>query len=111
MIVNGKKIEEVDRYAYLGQMMTKNRDDVQEMKKRTSQRWSAFYKLDYIMRDKNVPMRLRRKIFNECILPLMTYGCETWSLGNTQLEKQVTTQRKIERIMIGVTLKDRKSTN
>ena len=40
----------------------------------------------------------------------MTYGCETWSLSNTQLEKLVTTQRKMERIMIGVTLKDRKST-
>ena len=32
------------------------------------------------------------------------------SLSNTQLEKLVTTQRKMERIMIGVTLKDRKST-
>ena len=41
----------------------------------------------------------------------MTYGCETWSLSNTQLEKLVTPQRKMERIMVGVTLKDRKSTN
>ena len=31
-------------------------------------------------------------------------------LSNTQLEKLVTTQRKMERIMIGVTLKDRNST-
>ena len=36
---------------------------------------------------------------------------ETWSLSNTQLEKLVTIQRKIEKIMLGVTLKDRKSTN
>ena len=62
------------------------------------------------MRDKNVPMRLKRKAFNECVLPVMTYGCETWSLSNTQLEKLITTQRKMERIMVGVTLKDRKST-
>ena len=80
------------------------------MKRRIGQGWSAFCKLDNIMRDKNVPMRLKRKVFNECILPVMTYGCETWSLSNTQLEKLVTTQRKMERIMIGVTLKDRKST-
>ena len=56
-------------------------------------------------------MRLKRKAFNECILPVMTYGCETWSLSNTQLEKLVTTQRKMERIMVGFALKDRKSTN
>ena len=110
VIVDGKKIEEVDSYVYLGQMVTKDHDQIQEMKRRIGQGWSAFCKLDNIMRDKNVPMRLKRKVFNECILPLMTYGCETWSLSNTQLEKLVTTQRKMERIMIGVTLKDRKST-
>ena len=63
------------------------------------------------MRDKNVPMRLKRKAFNECVLPVMTYGCETWSLSNTQLEKLITTQRKMERIMVGVTLKDGKYRN
>ena len=60
------------------------------------------------MRDQNVPMRLKRKAFNEYALPVMTYGCETWLLSNTQLEKLVTTQRKMEIIMVGVTLKDRK---
>ena len=110
-IVDGKKIEKVDSYVYLGQMVTKDHDQVQETKRRIGQGWSVFWKLDNIMRDKNVPMRLRRKAFNERIHPAMTYGCETWSLSNTQLEKLVTTQRKMERIMIGVTLKDRKSTN
>ena len=89
---------------------TKDHDQIQEMKRRIGQGWNAFCKLD-IMRDKNVPMRLKRKAFNECILPVMTYGCETWSLSNTQLEKQVTTQRKMERIMIGVTFKDRRVQN
>ena len=58
-------------------------------------------------------MRLKRKLkaFNECILPVMTYGCETWLLSNTKLENLVTTPKKMERIMEGVILKDRKSTN
>ena len=80
-------------------------------KRRIGQRWSAFCKLGNTMQDKHVPMRLKKKAFNECVLPVMKYGCETWSLSNNQLEKLVTTQRKIERIMIGVTLKDRKSTD
>ena len=77
VIVDGKKIEEADRYVYRGQMVTKDYDKVQEMKRRTGQGWSAFCKLDNIMRDTNVPMKLRRKVFNECILPVMTYGCVT----------------------------------
>ena len=108
VIVNGKKIEDVNRYIYLGQTVTKDHDQGEEM---IGQGWSAFCKLDNFMRDKNVLMGLKRKEFNECILPVMTYGCETWSLRNIQLEKLVTTQRKMERIMVGVTLKNKKSTN
>ena len=109
--VDEKKFEKVDRYIYLGQIVPKDHGQVQEMKRRIGQGWRAFCKLDNIMEDKNVPMRLKRKAFNRCILSVMTYECETWSLSNTQLEKLVTTERKMKRIMIGVTLKDRKSTN
>ena len=49
VIVDGKKIEEFDRYVYLGQMVTKDHDHLQEMKRRIEQRWSAFFKLDNIM--------------------------------------------------------------
>ena len=110
VIVDGKKIEEVDSQVNLSQMVTKDHDQIQEMKRRIGQRWGTFCKLDNIVRDKNVPIRLKRKAFNECILLVMTYGCETVSPRNTKLEKLVTTQRKMERIMVGVTLKDRKST-
>ena len=85
VIVVGKKIEEVGRYAHLGQMMTKDHHYVQDTKRRIGRGWSAFGNLDNIVRDKNVPMRLKRKAFNECILPVMTYGCETWSLSVADL--------------------------
>ena len=48
VIVNGKKSEEVDRYVYLGKMVTKHHVQVQEMKRRIGQEWGAFCK-DYIM--------------------------------------------------------------
>ena len=89
VIVYGKQIEEVDRYVYLGEMVTKDHDQVQGLKRRMRQVWSVFCKLD-IMRDKNVPIRLKRKAFNECKLLVMTHGREIWSLSNTQLEKLVT---------------------
>ena len=41
----------------------------------------------------------------------MTYDCEIWLFRNTQLEKLITAQRKMERIMMGVTHKDKKSIN
>ena len=82
VIVNGKKIEEVNRYVYPGEMVTRGHDQVHEMKRRIEQGWSAICKLNSIMRDK-VSMRPKKKAFNQRMLSVMTYSCETWSLSNT----------------------------
>ena len=59
--VGGKKIQEVDRYFYVGKMVTKDQDQVQEMKIGNGQGWTAFCNLNNIMRDKNMPLRLKNK--------------------------------------------------
>lgn len=50
----------------------------------------------------------RARLFNQCILPVLTYGCETWSLTKEALEMLRKTERKMERIILGVRLQDRK---
>ena len=68
MIVDGKKIVVVDRDVYRGLMVTKDHDQVQEMKRRIGQGLSTICELGNIMRNKNGPMRLKRKTFNRCML-------------------------------------------
>ena len=43
-----------------------------------------------------------------CILPVLTYGAETWRLTKRIQTKLRTTERAMERKMIGVTLRDKK---
>ena len=38
----------------------------------------------------------------------MTYGCETRALNNAMMDTFAVAQRKMERIMLGITLPDRK---
>ena len=52
-------------------------------------------------------MSLKRKVFNHCVLPAMTYGCQTWSLTKTLIQKPETSQRAVERRMRNVKLKER----
>ena len=52
-------------------------------------------------------MSLKRKIFNQCVLPAMTYRCQTWSLTNVLVKKFETSQRDMERKMLNVKLTDR----
>lgn len=40
----------------------------------------AFDKLSFIFKDKNVPIYLKRKTHDSCILPVATYGLETMTM-------------------------------
>ena len=43
----------------------------------------------------------------QCILPTMTYGCQTWSLNKQMTNKLRTAQRAMERKMLDLKLKDK----
>ena len=55
---------------------------------------------------RHLPMSLKRKVFNQCVLPAMTYGCQTWSLTKVLVKKLETSQLAIKRRMFNVKLKD-----
>ena len=37
-------------------------------------------------------MKVKKKIFNECVLPVMTYGSETWALNKVMEEMMIVAQ-------------------
>ena len=109
--INGRIIEEVDSYVYLGKLITKDGNLIPEIKRRITLGWAAFGKVYNIMKSRRATMKFKRKIFNEYILSVMTYGSETWALTSTMKNMLRVTQRKMERIMLGITLLDKKTNN
>ena len=57
--------------------------------------------------DKEMPMCLKRKVFEQCVIPSLTYGGETWPLKIETIQKMRSTQRAMERKIIGVSLLDK----
>jgi hypothetical protein len=55
-----------------------------------------------------MPLCLKKKIYNQCVIPAMTYGCETWKLTKHTENLLRIAQRAMERAMLGITLRDRK---
>ena len=106
VIVDGNKIEVVEEYIYLGQLQSGNKNMFGEINRRTKMGWSAFGKLNSIFKS-NMPLCLKRKVFDQCILPVITYGCETWSLNSKMIQKLRVTQRGMERCMLGISKRDR----
>ena len=77
-----------------------------EIKRRKQLGWAAFGKLSCVLKSK-IPQSLKTKVFNQCVLPAMTYACETWTLTAGMIHELKVAQRNMERVMLGITLRDR----
>ena len=60
------------------------------------------------MRSRKARMQIKKKVFNEYVLPVMTYGSEPWALTTAQMDALAVAQREMERIMLGTTLRDQR---
>ena len=105
--INGSEIEKVTNYKYQGQTIAMENSTKQEVSIRIKAGWSVFGKYREIFLNRHLPMSLKRKVFNQCVLPAIPYGCQTWSLTKALVEKLETSQRAMERRMLIVKLEDR----
>ena len=60
------------------------------------------------MKSRKASMNVKRKLHNEYVLPVMVYSSETWALNKAHMELLSVAQRKMERIMLDITLRDLK---
>ena len=101
--IKNEKLEKVESYNYVGQITTTNRKSEDEIKERIRKSWSCFGKNREIFMDKNLPLSLKRQVFNKCIIPTTAYGCETWAINKQQISKI----RSMERKILQIKLKDK----
>lgn len=103
----GDEIEQTHKYKYLGHEIQICRDNqTSEVTRRIGLGWVAFGKLRNALRGK-LPICLKRKVFNQCVLPVMIYGAETLTLTRKSINKLQVAQRAMERSMLGITRRDK----
>jgi hypothetical protein len=74
----------------------------EEINQRIQLGWMAYGKMRDIFKG-SIALSLKRKAFDQCILPILSYGCETWSLTRKMEQKVRATQRRMERSILGIT--------
>ncbi len=107
IMIGNEALEFVEEYTYLGQMVSANPAHEKKIRRRIGMGWSAFGKLNLLM-NSNLPLFLNRKVYNQCILPILTYGPESCRLTYDLERKLNSAQRGMERRMLGITWRDRK---
>ena len=85
--IDNELIEEVEEYKYLGQVVDPSQNMETEINARIRAAWSSFGKNKEIFTDKEIPLCLKRKLYNQCVLPTLTYGCETWAITKAIMKK------------------------
>lgn len=106
--IDNVTIENVDHYIYLGHKIKLGKENQNvEIKRRIQLAWVAFGNMNYIFKDKEVPINLKKKAYDSCILPVLTYGLETMAITQKAAEQLRVAQRAMERKMLGVTLRDK----
>ncbi|CAK1584434.1 unnamed protein product [Parnassius mnemosyne] len=101
-VVGNTKLEVVDEYVYLGQIVRLGKSNFdREVNRRIQLGWAAFGKLRHIF-SSGIPQNLKTRLYTQCVLPVMTYGTETWSFTAGRMRKLKVAQRAMERAMLGV---------
>ena len=102
-------IENVPGYVYLGQHYSLNeKNQEKEIQRRIMAGWAAYAKHQDIFKS-NLVICLKRQVYNSCVLPAMTYVAETWTLTKQAQNKLAAAQTKMERSMLNITYKNRKT--
>ena len=108
IFIGDKEVALVNKYNYLGHEIQISRDNKMcETIRRVTLSWTAYGKLADVFKS-DMPQFLKRKVFDQCVLPVMTYGAETLTLTTATANKLMVTQRKMERSMLGVSLRSYK---
>ncbi len=86
-MIGNEALELVEEYTYLGQMVSANPAHEKEIRRRIGMGWSPFGKQNHVM-NSYLPLSLKGKVYNQCILPVLTYGSESWCLTK-ELERKL----------------------
>ena len=97
----------MNEYRYLGQSITMEDKTAQEVEIKIKAGWSVFGRYREIFLDEDIPINLKKKVFNQCVLPTMTYGCQTWTLTKDIIHRLRVSQRAMERKILNIKIKDR----
>ena len=103
IMVDNIKIEVLakgDSARYLGQKITFEEQETEEIKNRLKAAWAAFHKYRQELTSKDYRLCHRLRLFSMVITPTLTYASGTWTLQQKHERMTKTAQRKMLRLIV-----------
>ncbi|KAJ4446286.1 hypothetical protein ANN_12981 [Periplaneta americana] len=86
IVRNGKikigdlSFEGVEKFKYLGETVTNINDTREEIKRRINMGNACYYSVEKLLSSSLLSKNLKVRIYKTVVLPVVLYGCETWTL-------------------------------
>ncbi|KAJ4431354.1 hypothetical protein ANN_19951 [Periplaneta americana] len=93
--------EEVEKFKYLGATVTNLNDTREEIKPRINMGNACYYSVKKLLSSSLLSKSLKVRIYKTVILPVVLYGCETWTLTLREEQRLRVFENKVLRKIFG----------
>ena len=100
--LNDEEIKEVEKFTYLGSIVSKDGGADEDIRSRVSKAGHASRTLNSIWRSSTLSLKNKIRIFNTNVKSVLLYGSETWRTTKTNRKKIQTFINKCLRYILGI---------
>jgi len=91
----------VEEFKYLGTILTNQNSIAEEIKSRLKSGSACYHSVQNVLSSRLLSKNLNIKIYRTIILPVVLYGCETWSLTLREERKLTVFKNRVLRKIFG----------
>jgi len=102
MKIDNSSIERVEEFKYLGTTLTSQNSIQEEIKSRLNLGNACYYLVQNLLSSRLLSKNLKIKIYRTIILPVVLYGCETWSLTLREERRLRVFENRVLRRVLGL---------
>ena len=99
--IDNNTFERVEEFKYLGTTLTNQNSIAEEIKSRLKSRNACYHSVQNLLSSRLLSRNLKIKIYRTVILPVVLYGCETWSLTLREESKLRVFENRVLRKIFG----------
>ena len=85
--IDGKIVETVTDFIFLGSKITADGDYSHEIKRRLLLGRNAMPNLDSILRSRDITLPTKVRLVKAMVFPVVMYGCESWTIKKVECKR------------------------